>query len=431
MTNQIDATKKSINEGVLSVMLHLNDGTVLLDTKDISECYFIEDIFSYTLTGKITFTDMYGITEYGPLTGNEIIRIAYGVQEDKEIIFSIWKMGKVTQGTIMNPTSQQELEILFVDALFEPFTMQRFSRSWVDTNVTDITKHIMRKMVGISNDDLHIEESDTKIDFIMPYWTPMQSIGHLLKRARSKEYGKSGYVCYANTKPLDPTSSQSYNIKTFNNLFDKENTYLDKDVYTFQDSGLTTSNKIFEWWINGLDRFGVKYLRGGHWRGFDFMRKQFLDEEYQYETGVKETMMLGQKSLFTDISTTTTVNSILGQNNEEIMQNLLYDGWSRRYNMQHVLNIIVRGHEARYAGSHIEIVWPSADEQTGSINKQWKGKYLVKSVTHYLVGGNDANMSYRQRLVLLKNAVEESDMSDLVPSTLRNLYSGKTGTVGS
>ena len=73
----------------------------------------------------------------------------------------------------------------------------------------------------------------------------------------------------------------------------------------------------------------------------------------------------------------------------------------------------------------IEIEWPSNErERTKSFNKQLKGKWLIKSITHQLLGGT--TMSYRQRLVLLKNGFEDSDMKDLVNASKMNLYSDKT-----
>lgn len=407
------------NKGIFSLILNLDSGGVIIDSKDVSECYFIEDIFSYCLTGKVIIYDRYGIMEYGPLTGNETVVLSYGVEEDRELTLNISKITKITQGGVQDATAAQQIEMILVDPLFEQLTHMKFSRSWTDTKISDIIKHIFINMIGIENEFLNIEDTENKISFIMPYWTPMQTIKYLLKRSRSAATDTSGYLCFMNTneKPV-------INMKTFNSLF-SNNSYLDPENYVFEDINQVRENKIFEWWINGLDRFSMRGMRGGHWKGYDHTRKKFLDVSYQYTDGIDETTILGKKSLFTDISSDVTTYDMLGDNDEEIIKNRLYDGWVRRYSMQQVLNIIVKGFERRYAGMQIEIEWPGNErERTKSFNKQLKGKWLIKSITHQLLGGE--TMSYRQRLVLLKNGFEDSDMKDLVAASKMNLYSDNT-----
>lgn len=409
----------SLNQGVFSLILNLDSGGVVIDSKDVSECYFIEDIFAYCLTGKVIINDRYGIMEYGPLTGNETVVLSYGVDEDRELTMHISKISRITQSDAMDATAAQEIEMILVDPLLEPMTHTKFSRSWVDEKISEMINHIFKNMTNVEDEFLDIEETENKMSFIMPYWTPMQAVKYLMKRGKSAKTGTSGYLCFMNTH-----EKQVLNVKTLDSLFSKD-TLLDEEHYIFEAPNQARENKILEWWMNGLDRFSMKGLRGGHWRGYDHKRKKFLDEPYQYTDGVSDTTMLGKKSLFTDISSDVTTYDMLGDSDEKLLQNRLYDGWVRRYSMQQVLNIIVRGYERRHAGMQIEIEWPSNErEKTRSFNKQLKGRWLVKSVTHQLVGGT--SMSYRQRLVLLKNAFEDSDMKDLVGASKTNLYSDQT-----
>jgi hypothetical protein len=75
---------KQENTGEFTVVLSLDIGDVTLDASSVRQFYFIEDIFSFCVTGKIIFTDERGIFEFGPLTGNETISIVYGEEEDTE-----------------------------------------------------------------------------------------------------------------------------------------------------------------------------------------------------------------------------------------------------------------------------------------------------------------------------------------------------------
>ena len=75
---------KQENTGDFVVVLKTDFGQITLTTDQVKEFYFIEDIFSFCVTGKITFTDRNGIFEFGPLTGNEMLSVVYGNADDKE-----------------------------------------------------------------------------------------------------------------------------------------------------------------------------------------------------------------------------------------------------------------------------------------------------------------------------------------------------------
>ncbi|MFW6014837.1 MAG: hypothetical protein ACOCRK_00200 [bacterium] len=76
-------------EGKFNVILNLDVGLVPLDNNDIMNCYYVEDIFSFCLNGKLRFVDNKGIFEFGPITGNESLFIIYGNHEDIELEFLI------------------------------------------------------------------------------------------------------------------------------------------------------------------------------------------------------------------------------------------------------------------------------------------------------------------------------------------------------
>lgn len=403
---------------VFSVILSLESGSVVLNAKDIISCFFIEDIFSYCMVGKLIFHDMYGLIEHGPFTGNEQIVIAYGIDNDLQVPFDIWKIDKVQQTNPTNPTAENLIELYFVDPTYELYTLKRYSRSYSgDEIITNIIKKLLTNMIGLGTKNINIEESSNSLNnFVIPYWTPMETIRWLIKRAKSATANTSGYVCYNSTE-----EGFRSNVKTINGLLDAEN-YIDPDEYIFEDTKNST-NKILEWWTSGLDKSSTKFLRGGKWRGFNSSTKSFLESEYKYSDGVDDSVLLGRKSLFNDISDTDTVNILLGESDSELMENIIYDGWSKRYNIQQVVNIVVRGHEKRYAGQQIEIEWTSTDK-IQRYNKMMKGKYLIKSITHMFSGGS--SMPYRQRLVLIKNAYSDADMISLYEAKKMNIYTERT-----
>lgn len=410
MTERVEFT------GTYSVIIVLEQGPIIIESQDIASFYFVESIYNYCLTGKLVFQDMYGLQEHGPLTGNEQIILSYGVDEDRQLAFDIWKIGKVSQLSVTDPTASSMLEIHFVDIFYELYTLKRYSRSFGgEWKTSDIVQHILRNMMQYDSKNIDIEESSSVItDFVMPYWTPMQAISWLSSRGRGNESGVGGYVCHTSTR--NGKSNAVY--KTMNMLLGERN-YIEEELYTFEGFR-NDRNKILEWSVSGLDKTATKVLRGGKWHGFDSATKAPVTLEYAYSDGVSDTMMMGRKSLFTDISDTTTSNVLTGEDNEEIVKNIAYDAWSRRYNIQQVVSIIVRGHEDRYCGQQIEIVWPSTEKEQRD-NKLLKGKYLIKSITNMLAGTGN-NITYQQRLMLIKNAYSDADMKSLVKASQKNVY---------
>jgi hypothetical protein len=132
-------------------------------------------------------------------------------------------------------------------------------------------------------------------------------------------------------------------------------------------------------------------------------------------------MLLGRVSLFEDLSNRRSHYEITSQTTSSQLDNMFYSDFIQFYNSQQKLNILVRGSEFRYAGQQIEINFPSSDASKIP-NKQRKGKYLVKSITHSLTG-TGSNTSYIQRMVLLKNAYEISDNINLLKASRKNIAS--------
>lgn len=420
---QNDYNKKGfveLNKQIFSIILITEKNQITLDNADIIEFFFIEDIFRFCITGTMTFNDRYNLVEYGPFTGNEKIAIVYSVGEDREreLLFDTWKMSKIQQaGPGINETSENLITINFVDPFYTGFSLTRYSRSWSDEYYSNIMGDILNNMVKLKNVRKNIEESSNKTDFIIPYWTPQTAMRWLTRRAVGRQSGTSGYLCYNNTK-----NNFSTNLVTMNYLLEDQAKTLDPDKYVFVDAKVSNENKILEWWMSGIDRQSLGSLRGGTWRGYDFATKKLLDHEYTYSDGADATTCLGRKTLYNKLDNVYSSNIMIGENSDEILDNISYNDWSSGYNRQFILNIIVQGHEKRYAGQQIEINWPSAMKNIGTdpANALFKGRYLIKSITHSFSQGG--TFPYRQRLVLIKNAYNDIDSKILYKAKKLNVF---------
>ncbi len=417
----------TLKKGLFSVMLITEKEPLVLNNGDITNLYFIEDIFKFCMLGTITFNDRYNIMEYGPFTGNEKIAIIYSVageaksNANRELIFDIWKVPKIQQiGTGMREESENLITMHFVDPFYAGYTLRKYSRSWKDKKYTDVMQDILNNMVFFKNGgrNFNVEESSNKTDFTIPYWNPQTAMRWLMRRAKGEKSGTSGYLCFNNT---DQTFS--HNLVTMNYLLSDLGRTIDPVPYAFNKAEVSGDNKILEWWMSGLDRNSNSIIRGGTWKGYDFATKKLLNHEHVYSDGADDTVMLGRKTLYNKIDDIRSSNIMMGDSSDDLLDNIAYNDWAKRYNMQLVLNLIVEGNEKRFAGQQVEIQWPSWARNLGNevqYNDLFKGKYLIKSVTHSFDPGG--TYYYKQRLVLIKNAYTNIDSKILYKAINQNIF---------
>jgi hypothetical protein len=409
---------------VFSVMLILEDHPIIIDGADIIYCFFIEDIFRNSLSGTLAFQDRYGLQEFGSFSGNEKIVIIYGVgEQDRNLVFDIWKVGRIQQsGQGVRRQESAQIEINFVDPIFPALQLKRYSRSFKEQPTTDIIKYILNKMVGLegSGIDLNIEKSKSRLSFVMPYWTPRLALSYLMRRSKSALNGESGYLCFVNTS--NEKVGMKMNVLSLNYLFSDVARSLDPEKYVLSSKEANYKNKILEYWMSGIDRTSNIRLRGGSWKGYNFLRKKLISNDLTYSDGISKSTLLGRSSLYGKIDDTSSYITMLGEENMDFLESVSYSEWIKRYSMQFVVSAIVKGDENRYAGQQIEIAWPSFLQQQ-KFNEVLQGKYLIKSITHYF--GPGRGNAYTQRLVLLKNAFNKMDSRYLLPSEKRNITTEK------
>ena len=132
------------------VTLSLDAGEMTLDVASIKEFYFVEDIFSFCVTGKIIFSDHRGILEFGPITGNEKISVVYGEEVDTEKVFFIYKISDISKHETTENGRNQLIEIFFVDQMFYSLNFFQFSKSWSNKRISDIITDISKNILGVT-----------------------------------------------------------------------------------------------------------------------------------------------------------------------------------------------------------------------------------------------------------------------------------------
>ena len=436
-----------------SVTITFLNGFYTLNNALIVEAYFIEDIFSPFVTGSITFSDTAGIFEKGPLTGNETINFQYtGTNEGDVVInrqFNVYKLSEIS-ATNNTDSNNNSVEILFIDPVFMSLGIQQFSRSFKEQYGHDIIKHIVTKIGQIdekflNTDDEAWEECKEKFDYIMPWWNCIDCIKWLMKRMSSKKTGLSGYLFYANgyqSEKPEHLGLSTLNLTTIDTLLSNPKrmriTSDDDGVYRItpisgsggvqsEDPIKTEENAVITWTIDSIDKNSIKGISGGHYYGFNSKEKRLIDSKYTYDENMKKHTILGMSSLFSDISLEDAGRVFTGEQDEDLVKNIMYDDWVSRYIMQQYVSIVVQGHHARYVGGLIELVFPTRFIKEAPVNMALGGGYLVKTITHYF--SPQDFISYRQKMVLIKNGYN-IEINGLDQADKKNLFVDTSNSLG-
>ena len=411
-----------------------NGNTWTIDFKSIEYAYVIEDLFSFSLSGKISFYDHIGISEFGPLNGSEKIRLRFGNTDGdvkyKNLTLDIIKIHKIEKFKDKAPASANLVELILVDEYYHRWHSHFWSKSWVDTSIGDIIKDICKNHIGIES-FVDFEATQEKIEYFDSHLrTPAECVSWLMNRASGSTTKQPGYLLYHGNN----TDSEHFghSFVTLEKLMQNKKFMQPYDLtsgeaaYVFENENPNYINKIKHHKIQNVDLNALKTISGGTLLGWDIRRKKLIKREYTYLDAVKKFTVLGKKTLFpSELNITRPVIEVDGYSNEVIMDNLWYGNWVREYAHQQLVHITVDGHPQRKVGGMIRIVWPSHSEPTDTtyggeyFNKQMDGRYMVKTVTHYF----DKSLSYgwQQKLVCIKNGYKDSPNPRLIDAVKRNL----------
>lgn len=419
--SQKEEEVSSILESKYSVTIEFENGIYKIDNGSIIELYFIEDIFSYSITGQIQFVDVHGILELGPITGNEVINIFYGSKETQlHRSFLIYKVSNISQMSGARSENKSVCEILFVDYSFILFNNREYSYSWSDYYFSDIIKNLLEDFCEIKSFG-HWDQCNEQLSYYSPWWNINQNITYLLPLMSNKKNNLGGYLMYSSTQGEEDSTFNLTNLESLFSQKDKLKVHKNDDsIYTFSSPNDYYVNKILTWNISSIDRTGINDLKGGTYYGYDINRKKMLLEKYTYTDLLNESTILGTHSLFNKIDDNSVIHNNTGFNDESLIKNIAYDNWIKRYSLQQLLTIVVYGHEKRYCGTMIDISWPS-HFKSEKFNFNLGGLYLIKSITHYF--NTKSTPVYKQKIVLMKNGYNFSKSEQLVKATKTNTNS--------
>ena len=406
----IDLSKKSEGIKNFTVKLLTKEKEYTIDTSDVVDFFFVEEIFQAVLVGKLTFFDRTGSLEGASITGHERIAIIYGEEKKIQLQFIIYNIKDISEMVQTGASAMSYVELLLMDPKVISLIHRKFSKSWINTPVSEIIKDIGTNMIGIGDKEWATlpEKTLGVLDtFYMPYWSPVDAISYLIEHGRSDVTKQPGMLFYQNNK--------GFNFISIEKLLQSREVEKDSSgevlKYSFDSADGNYVNKILGWSITGIDYDSLIGLSGGHRLGFDFNTKRLLDYSYEYKDVIKNYTMSGEKTLFQDISDKTFRFDLDMDDDIDHLTNQSHHEFIKRYIKQFVVKISVRGHDRRYAGMIADILWKSANKENIT-HKAYSGKYLVNTIVHQFNGR--IQPTYRQMMTLTKTAYTESDSKILV-----------------
>jgi len=383
-------------------------GTYVIPNAQLEEFYFIEDIFSSCYRGSIKFNVTGDILEFGNIQGTDKIDIIYGTNEERQYSFYIHNITNIVELS----RGIYKIEANLIDPMFKLLNFNNYSLSFPNkTKYSDIVKEICKKHLGIKDFELFEESNETLAWYNTNNNTPFTNIKWLLRRCSGMETGQPGYLFYRNN------TKNQYNFVTLEKLL-IQTKYMSPNGNTGYMIGDNSNefyiNNVISHEITHIDQQSYKFLAGGVYQGYDPVRKKLIKNTYTYNDAINKFTMLGSFTLLNkEIEAYFNPKvHMTGETEETVINNIYFGDWIRLYCQQHLIHITVRGHEDRYAGGMIGLIWPSIELSKEKINKRMVGKCLVKSITHYF--NPSMPTKFQQKLVLIKNGYFEADDPALI-----------------
>jgi len=387
--------------------------------EDIISVDFIEDIYSFCMHGRISFIDRMGLTEFGGMSGSEVVQIVYGDSKDKKVVtFNI----QDSKTSLVNRDTYR-VDATLIDTTFKLLEYQTYSLSYKDMKYTDIVKDMADKYLRIKKFDI-FDDCKEKIEYFdTSNINPKNNIKWLLERCSGNKTKQPGYLFYQTT--------QGYNVTTLESLLqqkDKQYLFDKSELYMFDDVSNTYNNRINSYKVKNADNSDIPFLTRGYFLGFNPLTKEFHHQVYGYQDAIERFTILGKYSLLEDMQLLTHYRSDnqpfnTSESDPKIIDNMYFGQWIRKYCLQRLVEVNVNGNENRFAGGMIEVLWRSLNKTDEKFNQMMSGRYIIKSITHHL--NYNSNPRYQQSMVLIKNGYEDVQGGTFTKAKKMNLGQDK------
>jgi hypothetical protein len=375
-------------------------GTKVDITDLVLEVNVYEDIFSPVMSGNIVVVDAVGLLNSLPIVGQEKIKI--------QITSPMWNTVKfefhsysVTERQADNKTTTSYLvNFISKEAIDDKIT--RISKSYRGTQAM-IAKTVFKDWIS-STKNFSVENTSHNTSFIVPYWSPFETINYLASRSMPNIPGPmASMVFYENQsgfrfesiqsmfkqESLGELKSRDSNIQSSTNVKSKIGyaglTIEDYEVLELPDTLKSMSNGMLGTTLYSKDLTKNSWTK----KDWNYLVEAPASLHLNKNLLIPETNAFGYKfkNVVNEARFTYTHDKIF----TDIVDNFFPKEWvgSRISLLQQLnstrLNISVPGHILFSAGKLINLTFPNnapVTSKNAGTDPFLTGKYLITSVRH-------------------------------------------------
>lgn len=395
-------------------------GEIELNNANVIKFYYIESIENMFMTGFVEIEDVGGFFEKLPLTGEETLRVTI----EQDIIDS----SNVSNTIVATKTIDFEFFIIelkenekqrttnylfkLVEKGFFDFVNKAYSKSYNQQKIDDILTDVCKNQLKLDVEDYDIERTDDKIDFIIPYWKPLITIKHLIRKAkRQKAPRESGFLFFS-TSGDDTTLGPVKKFVSFATLLEEKADRSDSQIYyqnkqdinpNYLNNFLEMQNpfyknrRILKDGISGKTFYGVNLKTD----------KTLLDVNKKFSEYISGAKSLGTNAfLKTDIDDIHGEVMFLGYTSESQIEAHQDHKFRMSYESFNKREVLLNGSLERYCGKLIYV--EQISDNIGELhNIENSGEWLIKAITH-----NFLLDVYEQKLIIIKDAYSDTELED-------------------
>lgn len=412
-----DYTPNDVEIGFVEIYNHAGKKTDI--TKTFKKIEIEEDLFSSSLSGRITIVESADFHQNFPLIGEETIVIKFRTTDEmewRELSFETFcDAGKTNVGELV------AYVIEFVSSEYLMARSKRIGRPFVSIAPEKIVEDIIRNDLS-SDKKIITSKSASAINFISTNIFPFELIASITSRARGSRFGDFGYMFWE--------SIDGYHFESIDELISA-----DPLVYTLSNrSGTVKASEMLQTINSHVVEEGFSIL--------DRMTHGAFGTEVVLFDPLKRKQSIIKFDYFDD-KDYEKLNSMAGNSPKKRVQtsNFKYKASQKRMVMPENgvksegravriarLNWIESGYRMRVeipgnsdmtVGKTIDLRWPSHSGEDMNVlleDRYVSGKYLCTSMRHVITSDN----SYVTNCVLTKDSLESSpeEESDLLNKRL-------------
>jgi hypothetical protein len=377
----------------------------------IGEMHIFEGIDSPGITGTITLMDWQGFDELGEVFAGDDLLIEF-MSGGRDSLVLKYKIYAATGASLATATYQPITYHFCSPWMIDAYTRQ-ISKSYKDKFIHEIVHDLLTECGA---DIGFIEPTKQKLPrFTTPLWTAIKSMTHLLSFAINQT-DVGGYVLWTDMK------TGKVNATTVD--------YLYKGTYGIEESRFVSlpKNEFYEARIDSLTFEScfdiIRHLNQG--------TAQTIYQGYFYDKNKLYTSDKGvNKNPYTHLSAKLPINAsyntpkyasikkcyLYPSKDDLISDDKMYtdivDGaqrtrYVRLFSDVFKINISTNPNSSRRAGHLVELVYPSVNKGTPSVNLHYAGMYLIRNIRHVVTHG-----IYNQYITVVSDGYVQSG-NDLI-----------------